>query len=310
MLDTQDRNHASRGVPAASVWSVLAALIIAFFAAAFIAKVFGQAAPSGEGPGPAAAARAVPPCPEAAGPGEAPGDLPEGGRPTSGVLSTARKLLERLQATLERLLGARAGLEAAIVQLRAKLEEREAKEGELKALEDDLKGRDEELERLKREKERLESELARAEAEKARAGKDKVSFKAGTPIVNRQVKRSKTFDLVLAKGKVLPVEAPYYKSIGPMNGILLMVKEKDVEGLGIEDALKPGSALVGRLSAPQFKITTRVRILLNGDSFAAFRAMRDELVDLGIEYGWVAYEGTNVFYGSGGKDAASFQHGG
>ena len=191
-----------------------------------------------------------------------------------------------------------ATLTAEIDRLRKQLAVAAARETQLKELAEDLAGRNTALAGLEKEKEKYAKQLAEIQANRAREQDAAYTFTPGAPLVNRHKKARSTTDVMLHKGKVMPILAPFYTGAKQADGTLVMWPDKP--GLSIEAALQNDSALMKKVLTPDFRKDGRVRIFVNADSFAAFRALRDHLVQAGVDYGWEPVEGTRLAFSSHG----------
>lgn len=196
-----------------------------------------------------------------------------------------------------------ASLTAEISHLKEQLAAVGQREKELKDLAAELAGRNTGLHQLEQEKAEYTRKLAEVQAALATAGKDTYTFASGAPLVNRSRTAQKSSDVMLSEGKVIPIATPYYTGKRQADNSLLAWPVQ--AGLSIQDALQPDSPLMKEINTAEFRKEGRVRLFVNADSFATFRALRDALVRDGIDYGWEPVEGPRLRFGTNGADVPS-----
>lgn len=158
----------------------------------------------------------------------------------------------------------------------------------------------EEFKQLEAQRVRYQNRLAKIQAELARAQADAPTF-TGAAMVRPDRQAEKTELLLLSKGRVLPF--PEYFS--QESDFFSTTARPSREGLTIEEALKPGSIVMKKVAKADFKRRGRAVLLVNPDSFATFRALRDSLVEQGIDYGWEPWEDATIVFSGQGRNVES-----
>jgi hypothetical protein len=109
--------------------------------------------------------------------------------------------------------------------------------------------------------------------------------------VNDAARIAERFGVLLHDGKVLPIISDYFTGMPTNTGQTIWPIR---EGLSTHDAMRVNSALMREVTRPGFKDTCMVVMLVNPDSFAAFRALRKHLATRGIRVGWEPLEGNRI----------------
>jgi predicted RNase H-like nuclease (RuvC/YqgF family) len=217
-------------------------------------------------------------------------------------LQKARQAIARAKQELDGIVQTLVSLSQEIIQLKQQLAAATHWDKERTALAAALKERETEAQRLEKEREAQQRKLAAVQAALATAGKDTYSLKSGAPLVRAKTANHR-YGVMLSEGKVIPVASPYYTGRRRADGTVVVWPER--AGLTIDEALKPTSLVMREVTTEEFRRDGRVTFLVNADSFATFRALRDELVRRGIDYGWEPVTGTKFGMSATGKDIPS-----
>jgi len=198
-------------------------------------------------------------------------------------------------------------------QLRAQLEQLAMGEQDLRDLDDVLGDRDSQTQELWQQHEQLAQEFDRLSAKLARYKRMTSRFVVADPDsdpnhasegVRTRWFRTRSFDgrviVLLAASRVLIMEPPHverYYSAG------VEYREPRGSGMSLTEALAPESALMRIVSRPRFQKEGWVLTLVNKDSFASYRALRDTLAEKGVQVGWEPHAGRIVGLSPGGKSS-------
>lgn len=215
-------------------------------------------------------------------------------------IQKVRQALSNAKQKLNKLLEAIASLMGKVTQLKQQVEASAKREQEWRGLESDQSRHTDDLLRLENEKTEYTRRLAEIQASLASAGKDKYSVKSGAPMVRRDKVPRVEYLVMLAEGKATPVAPPYYTGVRRPDGSLVLWPVQS--GLTIQEVLKPNSPVMKEVMTTEFRKHGQVNILVNSDSFATFRALRDELVRQGVDYGWEPVEGTRLTSSKEGRN--------
>lgn len=156
-----------------------------------------------------------------------------------------------------------------------------------------------ELKRLKQDRTDKQRVLVGLEAEVARQAKL-------TPSVYGKCSRTKSrrsagrgYFVILAKGKVYPLEKEFF-AVSSIQGGEMWIAKKG--GLSVNEALAESSPIMQAIKTNGSAKTGGITMLVNSDSFAAYRVLRDSLVADGVDYAWDPWsDGTKVSFVIGGQ---------
>lgn len=202
-----------------------------------------------------------------------------------------QRQIDELTAMLKPLRPAIAALERQVSEAEERLSAHEVDNRDVAAL-------TEQLERLRSDVQERQQQLVNLRAELETAGENAYSLSTGWPQTNRRTPKLMDF-LLLADGKVYPVVDPFFiKTEVATDTTLFRAKNPAQPGLALPQTLE---LLEEVLLTPEYRRSGRVILLVNSDSFASFRIIRDVLAKNGIDYGWDPIEGTSIVFGSDGR---------
>jgi uncharacterized protein (UPF0305 family) len=197
--------------------------------------------------------------------------------------------------------------------LRHQLENLGTEEQDLEDLNEVLSGRDSEIEKLRDQHEKMAQELDGLNAKVARYERFKSRLTPPDAVSdpNREGNedvRTRWFRhgyennrlvVLLVSSRVFIMEPPHVKVYRSGH---VQLREPRGSGMSPSEALAPGSPLMRMVSRPSFRENGWILALVNKDSFASYRALRDALNEKGIRIGWEPHSGSNVIgFGPGGK---------
>jgi prefoldin subunit 5 len=198
--------------------------------------------------------------------------------------------------------------------LRQQLGQLRNQEQDLKDLNDVLGDRDSETEKLWRQYEELAREFDRVNARLAGYERMRSKFATAEKAVdpNRAHQegvrtrwlRTGSIEgrviVLLAASRVFIMEPPYveqYRAPG------VLYREPRGSGMSLAEAVTPDSPLMRIISRPSFQKEGWILILVNQDSFASYRALRDALTEAGVQVGWEPHEGKIIGLSSEGRSS-------
>lgn len=228
-------------------------------------------------------------------------DLPKAveQRKAQEEIDRLRQAIANTRQRLSKVAEVIASLTAEVSKLREQVDASAKREQELKAVEADLKGRDAELRRLEKAKTEQLQKLAELQAQLVRPAQEKYPVTSGTPIVRRDRVARETYSVMLSGGKVIPLAPPFYKAERRQGGAVVVSPVQP--GLTLQEALKPDSPLMKEVTTAAFRKDGQVSMLVTSDSFATFRALRENLARQGIDYGWDPVESTRLVISENGR---------
>lgn len=227
--------------------------------------------------------------------------------PSEEGVERQREMTEATRSELKLSQDEKIAVEESVRELQARVDEKEmaAKEASkevttLDDLEEIAKNRRKQNAELEEDLERERIRWVSLQAQAARkANKPRIVVK-GVVWEKRDPAVKQVYYVLLSKGRVFPLEeSGFVKETRYSDGV---VKEAVGAGLTPEDVLKPRSIVMRSIDVPLFRATGKVVFVVNPDSFATFRVLRDHLKSRGIRVAWSPFEGTEVSFGSGGRN--------
>jgi predicted RNase H-like nuclease (RuvC/YqgF family) len=172
----------------------------------------------------------------------------------------------------------------------------------LRAAEDELRSVSDEIERTRCINEELQREIS--EYDEARRAKHLAVEVNGLSYVKYDATRNPVFVAILG-GRIIPLKEPFYRFENTVqlsgNGTLEVVRKASCvkDGETTEQAFQEGSAFEGEISdiSPSKEY---LALLVDPESFDAYRTVRDTLRKRGIPYGWIPVQNGDFCFGSSG----------
>jgi hypothetical protein len=201
--------------------------------------------------------------------------------------------LTKLETELQRLTGQLPIKERKLAELERQKSEFALDPAKLEALRRQLEELTGELAKLERDNRDTQAAIARLSHESATRPVLKVE---GTPRADLLTQRRPVY-LVLTDNRLAPLRPPFYTrsqkvlEAGPGRFEAVDVATRQLPGEPLDRALKPGSALIEAIR-PFHPEDHYVVFLVDADSFAAFRAVREFTRERGLRFGWEPFTET------------------
>ena len=175
-------------------------------------------------------------------------------RQIRAIMTQMTSTTAQLEAEREKI----ASLQQEIRDLEEKTNDEDQKDYDIRTVESELEHQKESIKKLEAQKKKKASNLDELRTVLANTEGTTYSFKSGAPKVKRSKKAEKNALVVLSKGKVIPVQVPFYGGVRLKDGTIVIKPKRT--GLEIEDSLKRDSVLLKDVLTDDFRNNGQVSI--------------------------------------------------